>query len=297
MIEVLPPYSPQQLAEFATNISDQPPAGYPQLDERLFLKPYDIAMRLNGNTLRVPPGHDAHDSPNRQNVNAPIDPEILTGDAGTFTPHAPYLPNVIRDQHNRPVHPGFLQLLSLARMDGQPLGMPTGIGCFYYYGENAVADAAGVFRANAAGDLETVLIRRPGTPQSPRGGWATPGGYAEPVDQTAAETTAIACARRELREETGLETHGRGIIVARKMPISSVHTLNAWTKTTAVAFPHEDQAYLHDTQLQPNNDVLDAAWFPVHSILNGEVDMWSQDHVRYIQQAHAAHQQLAMPPA
>src|SRR6266498_3795143 len=274
-MEILPPYNSTQMKEFAINVNCQPPTGYPALEQRLFLTPQEIDEKLDGNVLFLPPGHDALGSPNRskepKKIRDKMDPEIVTGGTDIFIPKVPYSQKDIRDQHNRPVHPGYKQLLSLTSKDGKKLGMGTGIGQFYYYGPNGVADAAGVFRVGDKGEVETPLVRRPGTPQSPRGGWATPGGYEEIGDRLA-EDSSIACARRELLEETGLEVRSSGIVVASMLPVSSVHTLNAWSKTGAVAFLDEDPEYLHDTELRPGDEVEDVGWFRVKDILKGEVE-------------------------
>lgn len=290
MIEVAPLYDEDQLAEFARNVNCPPPEGYPALADRLFLNEDEIKERLDGTTLWLPPGHDALGSPNRASappeVQMLMDPEIPTGSNMTYMPRFHRDSEAIHDQHGRSVHPGFMQLLSLTAENGQPLGMPTGIGQFYYDGENNVSDTAGLFRENPNGEVEMVLVRRPATRQSPKGGWATAGGYAEYQDMVAVEDTAIAAARRELFEETGIVAEGPGETIAEKLPVSSVHTINSWTHTSAVYFGHEDQEYLHDVELRPGPEVEDAEWFPVPTILNGDVQMWSQDHVRYIRAAY-----------
>ncbi|HEX3568196.1 MAG TPA: NUDIX hydrolase [Candidatus Saccharimonadales bacterium] len=294
MIEIAPPYDVKQLEAFAINVDCPPPEGYPALEDRLFLTKDEILERLDGDILWLPPGHDALGSPNR--LDAPpeirelMDPEIVTGSDQTLTPRFSRNPHEkIKDQHGRSVHPGFMQLLSLAAEDGRPLGMPTGIGRFYYDGENDVSDTCGLFRENGddADRTEMILVRRPGNKQSPKGGWATAGGYGEYQDKVVAhEDPALATARRELFEETGLIAEGNGVIVAQMLPVSSPHTLNSWTRTSAVWFPEENQEYLHDTPLKPGPEVEDAKWFRVPAILNGEVDMWSQDHVLYIRTAY-----------
>src|SRR6185369_5802404 len=100
-----------------------------------------------------------------------------------------------------------------------------------------------------------------------------PGGYEERGDLGVAESAGIACARRETAEETGIRPRGRGLVVARMLPISSVHTLNAWSGTHGVIFPYENQEYLHDTELVAGAGVEDVGWFRVRDILAGEVEM------------------------
>lgn len=292
-----PPYSEEILKELARNVDDGPfDEGYPVREQRLFMARTAIQAALVDGVLHLPAGHDALGSPNRrrapEHIRATMDPEIATGSDEELSlgRQIALMRQGVKvfDQHGRPIHPGYEQILQLQAEDGRELGAPTGIGQFYRYGPNHVSDGI-VFRPSRqkGGPDEVLLIYRP------RAGWATPGGYAE-ADDYAKENPAIACARREVHEETGLLVAGLGCTAARMLPFSSPHTLNAWTETTAVAFLDEDPERLHDLDLKPSQEVDDAQWQSAQGAINDELTagkMWSNDHRRYIEAAYKLYRQ------
>lgn len=233
------PYTLAELDAIAANVA---PARSGANSPRLTSDDFGLRWACEA-TVDVPAGFDVADHPNRSGVDADLlDPRIPTSAHGH-----PVAPPCLQawfrgrgwrlDQHGRPLHPHAEQLLADPR-----IGLPTGLGFAYRLGETVVADAVAIAGAH-------VLLT---TRETPHEGLvpAVPGGYSIPADE--ARTTRqwrdgdrpvtiagiIATARRKLDEETGLRVPAqtRAEIVRAIRPVSSVHTLHAWTVVYTVRF-------------------------------------------------------------
>lgn len=244
---------------------------YPAPHQRLFQD--SPGLRFDGSTLTVPhgPWHAAA-HPNRRGVPAALmDPEVpdAADRVGPALTRRWIADGFTVDQHGRPIHPDWRQLLGDPR-----IGLPTGVGFFYRYGPNATVDAAVYRRRGTSADpggLELLLIKRR------RGGqWALPGGFSDRSDASPEAT-----ARRELAEETGLRVGGTAEIIVRKRPTGAQATLHAWTEN-AVVLIHGDPEYLAGAEPVAGDDAIDAGWFTQARIAS--LDMYDS-HAPYIDRA------------
>lgn len=256
-------YTPVELDTIAFNVA---PALGPAGAARLHADDAGFAW-TSPRTAQVPAGYDIDEHPNRRDVDpALLDPARPTEPGGGPLVAAELQDSFRRrgwamDQHGRPVHPHAAQLLADPR-----IGLPTSLGFAYYLGESVVADAVAV-----AGDrvvLTTRATRHEGLIPS------LPGGYSTPADEgrTPAQWRAgdrpvtvegiIAAARRKLVDETGLlaPDDSRAEIVRAIRPVSSVHTLNAWTVVYTVRF---DLPARTNLTLRPDST---ARWFPLATL-------------------------------
>jgi ADP-ribose pyrophosphatase YjhB (NUDIX family) len=174
------------------------------------------------------------------------------------------------DQHGRPVNPRYAQLLADPR-----IGLCTGLGRSWRWGEQVVADAV------AVADGHVALIERDTAHEGTIP--ALPGGFAEPQDfgLTHGDWTAghrpvtpagiVANAVRELAEEAGIVIQdGTTLRVVREIrPVSSPHTLNAWTVVYTVLM------VLPTRQSIP--DGFRAHWVPLDAVDAVLPSMWG-DH-------------------
>lgn len=265
-------YSPAELDTIASNVAPARGPGHPA---RLLASDPGFNW-VSAATARVPSGYDVLDHPNRVDTDpARLDHAVPTSEDGT-PQVADDLQAYFRrrgwalDQHGRPLHPHAAQLLADPR-----IGLPTSLGFAYHLGEAVVADVVAV-----AGDqvvLTTRATRHEGLIP------ALPGGYGIPADQGVTDeqwgrgvrpVTAegvLATARRKLTEETGLvvspDSHVE--IVRAIRPVSSVHTLHAWTVVYTVRVDLPARANL---TLRPDSG---ADWWPVAMLQS----MWP-DHRR-----------------
>jgi 8-oxo-dGTP diphosphatase len=113
-------------------------------------------------------------------------------------------------------------------------------------------------------DAEVVIVRRGGEPE--RGRLALPGGFLE-----FGEAAVDGC-RREVLEETGLETRSRGFVGVYDAPDRSP------TQTVSLAFLLEPSGGM----LQPGDDADEAIWLPI-----ADVPSLAFDHSRIIADARA----------
>ncbi|OLR94890.1 NUDIX hydrolase [Actinokineospora bangkokensis] len=266
------PYSGVELDAIAANVAPMRTADLPP---RLTTGPRGLP-ELGDGVVFVAPGHDWADHRNREDAPTDhLDAAVPTRADGIGRAH----PGVTAwarsrgwpvDQHGRPVNPRHRQLLADPR-----IGLCTGLGPSWRWGEQVVVDAVAVAEGHVA------LIER----DTPHDGTipALPGGYAAPADSgltpadwtvgyrpvTAAGITATAV--RELAEETGaLVPDGARTRVVREIrPVSSPHTLNAWTVVYTVA--------VHLPRRAPLDGGLPASWVPLDA-LDGVVDRMWPDH-------------------
>lgn len=264
------PYTAHELDTIAFNVA---PARGPGCAARLLAADPGFSW-ISVTSAFVPAGFDVLGHPNRDGVDPVLlDPAVMTAPDGLPTVPA-MLQDYFRhrgwalDQHGRPLHPHAGQLLADAR-----IGLPTGLGQAYLLGESVVADAVAV-----AGD-QVLLITR----TTPHEGLirAIPGGYSIPADEGRTATSwraghrqptvagIIAAARRKLLDETGLDapSDSHAEIVRAIRPVSSVHTLHAWTCVYTVRFDLPARANL---TVRPGSG---ASWHPL-GMLRG---MWP-DH-------------------
>jgi hypothetical protein len=230
-------YPEKTLGEFAQWVAETVQPGY---GPRLHAASPGYQPGTPDRPAQLPPGHDTAGHPNRTGAPAgAADAEIPTSlDQPVQVPAAQQAHFRARgwvlDQHGRPLHPHHEQLLADPR-----IGLPVGIGSFWHHGEAVVADGI----VTAAGH---VLLTTRTTDQG-RIPCLT-GGYAVPADtgRTLAQWRAgdrmptrdgiTTTAARKITEETGLvvPSAARTRIVRAIRPISSPHTLSAWTTTYTV---------------------------------------------------------------
>ncbi|GAB3162224.1 hypothetical protein GCM10027258_80930 [Amycolatopsis stemonae] len=267
------PYTAADLDVIADNVA--PMHGHPNTP-RLFTGPGGLAVTEDG-IVQVPPGFDWLADRAHRNDPGPgsRDAAVATRRDGVGCVHPGITAWAIArgwptDQHGRPVNPRYASLLADPR-----IGLCTGLGPSWRYGEQVVTDAV------AVADGHVALIDR----DTPHNGTipALPGGFAEPQDfgLTFADWTTghrpvtpagiIANALRELGEETGIATpDGSTLRIVREIrPVSSPHTLNAWTVvyTVLVVLPTR----------QPVPDGFRARWTPLDTLDAVLPNMWG-DH-------------------
>ena len=257
--------STADLDRIAESIHTGPYEGYPALDQRLYAT--SPGFSADGETVVIPDGPwHVHHHVNRHGV-APqlMDPEVPEERPAAADELARgwRAEGLSLDQHGRPLHPFWRQLLADPR-----IGMPTGAGFFYRYGPNATVDPV-VYRFDTAGQVEFLLIKR-----LHGGRWALPGGFRDRTDASAEAT-----ARREAAEETGLDAiGGTAETVLHAVPVNPRETLHAWAENTVVLI-HGHQEYLHDAQPVPGDDAIDVGWFTMPRI--GDLDLL-HGHAAYI---------------
>ncbi len=227
------PYPERTLAEFARYVGETRQPGY---GDPLHATSPGYLPGAPGTPAQVPPGFDAVGHPNRRCVAAAAaDPEFPTTAGDRPVQVGAGLQEYFRsrgwvlDQHGRPLHPHHAQLLADVR-----IGLPVGLGFAWWLGETAVVDAV-----VTAGGVVLLTTRDTDRGRIP----CLTGGYAVPADEdrTPAQWRAgdrtvtaggiVTAAARKVREETGLRVpaSARMRIVRAIRPISSPHTLNAWT--------------------------------------------------------------------
>ncbi|QFU87892.1 NUDIX hydrolase [Amycolatopsis sp. YIM 10] len=235
----------------------------------------------------IPAGYDAVGHPNRDGCPPEeMDPDITTSTAAEPVQVDTELQRYSRgrgwvlDQHGRALHPHHEQLLADDR-----IGLPTGLGYGWWAGETVVVDTV------VTTTRGLVLIGERTTARGPIP--CLVGGYSTPADfgRTAAQWRAgdrpvdrdgiIAAGARKTTEETGLAipngTYAR--IVRAIRPVSSPHTLHAWTVTFTVFYQ------LAETVAPVLDPATGARWVDVDE-LDAEVmgRLWP-DHQRGLEAA------------
>jgi 8-oxo-dGTP diphosphatase len=119
----------------------------------------------------------------------------------------------------------------------------------YEYPRPAFSADSVVFRDGDSG-REVLLIRRGAEPF--RGRWALPGGFVEEGERPEA------AARRELREETGLEPSGRHVQLGAYAEPG--RDPRGWIVTAVYSV---QLAPDEDAMVAGGDDAAEAAWFPV----------------------------------
>lgn len=148
------------------------------------------------------------------------------------------------DASGRPLHPWARLLLS-----SEHGGTPTGKGAYWHWGPNKTADPI-VITSELRPRI--LLIERSDT-----GMLALPGGF---IDQ---DEDPLACARRELEEETGLELSQEGTLVYQG-PVADLRTtLHAWAETSAYLFTVETPS-----KVRGNDDAISAKWYFLDELPN-----------------------------
>lgn len=236
-------YTDEELDEIRSNVTGSTQPGY---GRRLTSSAQDWKLAATGTTeVFVPSGYDCAGHPNRAGRPlALMDPDLATTGRGDQWPQQVH-PGIrewaqVRgwciDQHGRPLHPLHEQLLG-----DRSIGMPTGLGYGWYYGEAVVVDAVVTSRGH------TLLIDRDtdrGTIPALSGGYATPADFGRTPaqwragDRVVTSDGIIAAAARKAAEETGLALPRwpKPRLMRGCRPISSPHTLHFWTATVTVWF-------------------------------------------------------------
>lgn len=252
MAEQYPPLPQNELDDLAQRLTERPSPHYPI--ERLTLSIAGLAVR--GTVLFIPEGPwETRGHPNR--LTAPEDqlhPELPKDTAADFKldPEltASWLAQgYLVDQYGRAINPYWQTYLSNDR-----LGLTTGPGMFWRYGNNGVTDALipRLRQGSKSNEPEWLLVQRRDS-----GEWATPGGYTDVTDKNPTATAA-----REVEEETGLRliaAQYSGQVMARIFEISRRVTLNSWSEINVVLI-EADQELLHEAQLHPDDDARDVMW-------------------------------------
>ncbi|ONF73964.1 NUDIX domain-containing protein [Amycolatopsis keratiniphila] len=272
------PYPAETLAEIAGYIAETRQPGY---GDRLHST--SAGYVPGGDRAQVPPGFDARHHPNRAGGSPEsMDPEIPTSlgsdpvQVDTGVQEYSRSRGWLLDQHGRPMHPHHTQLLADDR-----IGLPVGLGFSYFWGEATVADSV----VTAAGQV--LLVPR-ATDQGVIP--ALPGGYALPSDEgrSVAQWRAgdravtregiLTTAARKLRDETGFEVP-RDVsprLVRAIRPVSSPHTLNAWTCTYTV------HVNLGDGPAPAVNEAAGAYWVTVDQLYDDVLPRMWPDHRRAV---------------
>lgn len=118
----------------------------------------------------------------------------------------------------------------------------------YDYPRPAVT-ADGVVFCNGSDGLSVLLIERMNEPF--KGCWAFPGGFME------MEEDAEDCAKRELKEETGLE-----IRTMRQLGAFTDVNRDPRSRTVSIAY----YAVIAKSEVKGADDAIQARWFPIDSI-------------------------------
>ena len=120
----------------------------------------------------------------------------------------------------------------------------------YDYPRPAVTADCVIVSEDAQGCRRLLLVRRAGEPF--KGCWALPGGFME-MDETLEE-----CARRELKEETGLETAER----FEELRSFSTVDRDPRGRTITVAF----LAVVPMAEVKGSDDAAEACWFALDEL-------------------------------
>jgi 8-oxo-dGTP pyrophosphatase MutT (NUDIX family) len=270
-------YSPQELDRIATIITDGPyrhspdelPGlhAYPEHKDRLFMdSPGPERLSPKRLLVRDGPWHIAGHANREGQID--IDPDVPL--ETFYRPEDTLIQTknhsqLLYDQYGRPIHPAWRQLLSDKR-----IGLPTGLGFFWRYGENQTVDPIVHRQMTPEDEPEFLLIQRSRGLQ-----WALPGGFRDKADDTSAMT-----AFRELAEETGLQPTGASHEeVMDKRPVGRRDTIHAWTRNTAVLI-HANREYLYDVKPEARDDAVDAGWFTIRA-MQEKLSMFDA-HAQYI---------------
>lgn len=276
-------YTPEQLDEIAKNVGETSQPGY---GARLHATTAGyVPGGIGGRRAVVPPGFDAVDHPNRAGLDlGSCDPDMATELGDQVQQLDPRLREYfaargwVLDQHGRPLHPHHAQLLADDR-----IGMPTGLGYGWWTGETIVADAVVTTRSG-----HVLLIDRKtdsGVIPSIPGGYTIPADFGRSPSQWRTGDRPITIdgiitgAARRTAAETGLvmprwtiPTLVRGI-----RPVSSPHTLCAWTMTITV------RCHVDDGELPALDRSSTARWVyvdDVYRLIDDNV-LWP-DHQRAV---------------
>lgn len=228
-------YTSAQLDEIAQNVNETKRPGYGRR-----LRTGSLGYVAGVTRCQVPAGYDVVGHPNRV-LGDPgsMDPDITTLLTGEPVQVDPGVQDYCRahgwvlDQHGRPLHPHHEQLLGDDR-----IGLPTGLGFGYWYGESAVTDAV-VTAGNAV--LLVPRMTDAGTIPALPGGYSVPADFGRSTEQwrSGDRPTTVAglhtAAARKVLAETGLTVpRGCDMRIARAIRPVSLHTLHSWTATYTV---------------------------------------------------------------
>ncbi len=136
---------------------------------------------------------------------------------------------------------------------------------YYKYPHPAITTDVVVFTISS-NKLKLLLIKRGQNPY--KGCWAIPGGFLEP-DENLDE-----CARRELREETGLN----------KLYLEQLYTFgqpNRDPRERVVSIAYLALASPSNKSLKPSSDAVSASWFNLD-----ELPTMAFDHSKIVNMAH-----------
>jgi hypothetical protein len=272
-------YPDATLDEIAQYVSETRQPGY---HARLHDTSPGYAPGAYDQRAQVPPGYDAAGHPNRASHTASsMDPEIETSRGDHPVQVADGLQGYCRargwvlDQHGRPLHPHHQQLLADTR-----IGLPTSLGYGFFYGEATVVDA--VVTTASGHVLLTTRTTNIGRIPCLTGGYAIPADENRTTAQWRAGDRAVTrdgirtTAARKVLEETGVPiprtTAGR--IVRAIRPVSSPHTLHAWTCTYTVRV---DLGTTAPPRLDPDRG---GTWVDVDQLYETVIPQMWPDHVR-----------------
>lgn len=149
------------------------------------------------------------------------------------------------DSNGRPLHPLIKEMIT-----NPEVGVVVGRGKYYQWGPNYTADP--VVITNEA-VRKVLLIRRGDT-----GNWALPGGFVDgnedPYDS----------ARRELKEEAGLDIESDGTLLYRGLVGDSRATAHAWPETSAYRFIVDEPF-----DVLGGDDATEARWWSEDALPEG----------------------------
>lgn len=253
------------LSSIATAVARRPLLeGYPE--KRLFLNTPGFRA---GTHLFVPDGAWHTSRPQKRLKTHPslMDADVPSAANSRVTPVLSRRwseEGLLLDQYGRPIIPYWGQLLADRR-----IGLNTGLGHFYRYGNNQVV--IGFVYRIYNNKLEVLLVLRKKERE-----WSLPCGFKDRSDANA--QTAIL---REIKEETSLNCSGaRFTLVLDRLHVGQMTTLHAWA-SNYLMIVHANQEYLLDTVPQANDDAIDAKWVDINTAM--QIVRFSA-HLSYLRQ-------------
>ncbi len=226
----------RSLELFAQRLVQTSYPGYPKPEERYWQSTDDLPTDP-GERLIIPPG------PWWTNEARELNDRCNPADYPTVTNF---------DSNGRPLHPWFKNMLT-----NKNLGIVAGRGFYYDYGPNYTGDPI-IFRHDLD-EVHVLLIER-----RDRTGLALPGGHFD----KRYDTTGIDTARREAKEETGIDITNGTLKESTVYigPVADIRTtIHSWPETTAVRFDlsNDFARTLGTASFKGFDDALAVHWVPV----------------------------------
>ena len=141
------------------------------------------------------------------------------------------------DSLGRPLHPDYIEMVT-----NPDVGVVAGKGFYRHWGPNFTADPIVITKT---AQPRVLLIKRGDT-----NAWALPGGFVDPTD-----TDTLAAARREAKEEAGIDIDAEAVEIYRGVVGDRRTTAHAWAETGAYLMQPDRQSIV-----EAADDAKDARW-------------------------------------